>query len=79
MDSKLFVLRKHSKVPPESFFDGFKFLNPGTGKPSGHWAVAWSYSRAMILDQAYIEQVKKDLWERLKLAEGIDYDRVQVG
>lgn len=67
---QLFVLRirKHGDGPNDQFF------HVGT-----HWHPRWDDSSASIFTAAYVEQTKKDLWERCRLAEGIDYDRVQVG
>jgi hypothetical protein len=77
---RAFILRR--KPIPDvtgAYFNGFVFVNPGSGPPRAHWEVKWDDSHAWIIDGEEITQVKKDLWDRLRLAEGIDYEKVQVG
>jgi hypothetical protein len=77
---RAFILRR--QLAPDvavDYFNGWVFTNPGRGLPRAGFKVKWDEDHASIISDEEITQVKKDLWDRLELAEGIDYEKVQVG
>lgn len=85
---KLFVIRKRTPQGVRAFFNGWLFrpasrpfgpVRPHEPAVKASWTVKWDEGHASIITTEDVEQVKKDLWERSRLAENIDYDRVQVG